>query len=102
MGNKTVRPNNRKKSNEQKLSPVEVLWVDSISDGIYWHDFEDGVETASIADMRQRTIGILVAKDEERIVIAQSISLAGDTDGNNLGGLLMIPSSAVLRIKKLK
>jgi len=85
-----------------KYISVEVWWVDSISQNKYWYDVNEGIEATKNIDMRQRSVGILIRKNKERIVIAQSMGLAGDGIISNLGGFLTIPREAVFEIKILK
>ena len=87
---------------KREYSAVEVWWVDSISENKYWHDANEGIEITKDTDMRQRSVGILVRKNKDRVVIAQSMGLAGDGVISNLGGFLTIPREAVFEINKLK
>ena len=85
-----------------KLTPVEVWWTDSSALDKYWHDVEEGLETAKEIDLRSRSIGMLVKKNKNRVILTQSMSLSDNHSVSQMGGILTIPRSAVIRISKLK
>lgn len=88
----------RKKWN---LKPVEIWWRDSTVLKSYWQNFNDGMKTAESVELLQRSIGMLVEKNKDRIIISQSIGIEGENIFGQMGGFLIIPREAVINIKRL-
>jgi hypothetical protein len=84
------------------LKPVEVWWRDSTTLKTYWQDFEDGINVARDANLSQRSVGMLVEKNKDRVIISQSISIDGKNVFGQMGGFLVIPREAIIEIRKLK
>lgn len=84
------------------LKPVEVWWRDSTTLKTYWKMFEDGIRDARDLDLGIRTVGILVEKNKDRVIISQSISIEGKNVFGQMGGFLVIPREAIIEIRKLK
>ena len=84
------------------LKPVEVWWRDSTTLKTYWKDFADGIGDARDANLSQRSIGMLVEKSKNRVIISQSISIDGKNVFGQMGGFLIIPREAVIEIRRLK
>lgn len=76
------------KDKHPKTAPVIVRWVDSMK-ASGWHDYkETGMECTSV--------GHLIKKTKERVVIAMNRSTCGD------GDYMEIPMVAVKSVKRLK
>ena len=76
---------------------VLVRWVDSVS-GHGWRRSEDVNQWIDGPGHEQASVGFVVSRTKEHIVIAQSVQLCPD---GNVAELLMIPASAVLSLKTL-
>jgi hypothetical protein len=72
---------------------VAVAWIDSatLGDG-GWMNRLDAISTASLA---VRTVGFVVARTADAMVIAHSV------DADRVCGVIAIPHSAVLSVREL-
>ncbi len=84
------------------LKPVEVWWRDSTTLKTYWKDFADGISDARDVCLSQRSVGMLVEKNKNRVIISQSIGIDGKNIFGQMGGFLIIPREAIIEIRKLK
>lgn len=73
----------------KKLRPVMVEWIDSIS-ASGWGELKEP------EDMRCASVGHLIEKSKDRVVICQNMSML------NPGHHMTIPRVAVTRITRLK
>ena len=75
------------------IRPVKVKWTDSIH-GAGWNDHR---AASTSRPTKITTVGYLLERDKDRVVVAQSVS----DDTEELGNLLTIPRAAVRSIKRL-
>ncbi len=87
-----------------KLQKVEVTWKDSnFRSG--WASLEQYTEEGKETSLQCRTVGYLVVDEDDRIGVVNSLAWIGypapeePRDGD---GMMVIPRSAVVKIKKLK
>lgn len=89
----------KKKSNEERDWPlnerIEVEWVDSCTNGV-WAPFEHHLRASKPTTCR--TIGYLLVMDNDKLVVAQSMSQTTF----NISDTMAIPRSVIKKMKKLK
>jgi len=79
---------------KKKNRLVEVEWEDSCA----YRGWQITEQTEISMPSQCRSIGYLMVKDDDRIVIAQSL----DDDGMSVADVIVIPKSAVKRLRNIK
>lgn len=77
---------------EKRPKLVMIEWIDSASGGGYWEDRED---TEATLPVECTTVGFLIDDGPDHKTVASSIT------GDQAGGSLVIPKSAIKRIRRL-
>jgi len=83
-------------SARKRYPKAEVEWLDSISEG-RWNDLETVLREATPEAMRHRSVGYLLAKTKNHVLLAGSL---GD-DSAMVADTMQIPRKAVLSIREL-
>jgi hypothetical protein len=80
---------------------VDVTWIDSQSMS-GWEEISTKTKNAKRTNLTCRTVGILASETKDRISILQSV--AYNNDGRVISGtdMIVIPKSAIKKIRKLK
>jgi hypothetical protein len=82
------------------LRPVIVEWDDSVQPVPTWRFLPDVIGTSS--PCRCRTVGWLLERTDEVLVIAQNVGLDDSEEPTQVSGVITIPASAVRRLRRLK
>lgn len=83
---------------KKRLPPiVEIEWLDTMSTS-GWQTKDDRLRQTKIEDMDHRSIGYLLKRGPEYVVVAQSVGEQHD----NVGDTLMIPRQAVKKVTVLR
>lgn len=84
--------------------PVRVVWVDSTTlAGDGWTDVEAPGLPAKNADLRHETVGFLVRKTKDVLIIGHSRNSASEPNHHTrVMGVVCIPRRAILSINRLR
>lgn len=81
---------------DKVLWPEEIVWLDSSQlEGGSWMRKDTAV--GMMDDLRQRTVGLVVAETEIAVLVARSVSDYEQTDTHEMiEGALVIPKAAIV------
>ena len=73
------------------MKTIEVEWIDSMS-ADEWHPMSLAIDRATVEGMTHRSIGYLLADDDDMILLAQSVSVNEEM----VAATLQIPKFAII------
>ena len=80
---------------------VYVEWIDSHTFG-GWKNVIRHVEDAEEDTLLCKSVGLLLKKKKDRIIICQSVSTPNGTDIDNVTEILTIPAISIKKLKYLQ